>query len=102
MKMGVGTRVVFSIFLLLVIGVCGIIIFAALGGFPEENMMELFRGLRKPTSALTGWGPRRLCLSAVCLLFLDSGHRDGAGNHSSACPGRWQRQGHFHWGRCRN
>lgn len=77
MKMGVGTRVIFSIFLLLVIGVCGIIIFAALGGFPEENMMELFRGFTETNFRFIWLGAAAVMLVvAVCLLFFGIRHRE--------------------------
>ena len=79
MTMGVGTRVVFSIFLLLVIGVCGIIIFAALGGFPEENMMELFRGFTETNFRFIWLGAAAVMLVvAVCLLFFGIRHRETA------------------------
>lgn len=79
MKMGVGTRVVFSVFLLLVIGVCGIIIFAALGGFPAENMMELFRGFTETNFRFIWLGAAAVMLVvAVCLLFFGIRHRETA------------------------
>lgn len=44
MKMKVGTRIVFSILMLAIIGVCALIITAALGYIAPQNIEMLYNG----------------------------------------------------------
>jgi len=62
MKMGVGTRIVFSIFIIIILGVCAGITLAAFGVFPAENVDRLISGF-------TDTGYKYIWAGAAIVLF---------------------------------
>lgn len=70
MKMGVGTRIVFTIFLCIVMALCVAVIFASFGGFAEADMQALWNGFLN-TGYKYIWAAAALVLfiTALCLAF---------------------------------
>ena len=73
MKMGVGTRIVFTIFLCIVMALCVAVIFASFGGFAEADMQALWNGFLN-TGYKYIWAAAALVLfiTALCLAFFGS------------------------------
>ena len=44
MKMSVGTRIVFSLFLIVILALCGLVIAASFGAFAAEDILALAHG----------------------------------------------------------
>ena len=73
MKMSVGTRIVFSLFLIVILGICGLILAASFGAFTTEDILALVRGFTE-TGFKYIWAAAALLLGiiAICLLFFHS------------------------------
>ncbi len=63
MKMGIGTRIVFTIFLLIVMALCVAIILASFGGFARADLVALLNGFWIPDINISGRALRCCCLS---------------------------------------
>lgn len=70
MKMGIGTRIVFTIFLLIVMALCVAIILASFGGFARADLVALLNGFLD-TGYKYIWAGAALLLfvTAACLMF---------------------------------
>ena len=70
MKMGVGTRIVFTIFLLIVMALCVAIILASFGAFAQADLIALWEGFLN-TGYKYIWAAAALVLfiTALCLMF---------------------------------
>lgn len=70
MKMKVGTRIVLTVFLLIVIALCVFVILAALGVLPAANLDMLYSGFRDTNfKYLYVVGGLVLLIVAFCLMF---------------------------------
>lgn len=69
MKMGVGTRIVFTVFLIVIIGVCIFVALAAFGMFPAADVDGLINGFN--TSYRYIWAAAAIVIAivALCLMF---------------------------------
>lgn len=70
MKMGVGTRIVFTFFLLIVMALCVAIILASFGAFAQADLIALWEGFLN-TGYKYIWAAAALVLfiTALCLMF---------------------------------
>lgn len=70
MKMSVGTRIVFSLFLIVILALCGLVIAASFGAFAVEDILALAHGFTD-TGFKYIWAAAALFLAviALCLLF---------------------------------
>lgn len=73
MKMSVGTRIVFSLFLIVILGICGLILAASFGAFAAEDILALAHGFTE-TGFKYIWAAAALLLGivAIALLFFHS------------------------------
>ena len=73
MKMSVGTRIVLSLFLIVIIAVCGLIIAATFGAFSADDIWALTAGFTE-TAYKYIWAAAAMLIAlvAVCLLFFRS------------------------------
>ena len=77
MRMRLGTRIVFSLFLLVVMGICVLVVLAVFGAITAENVIGLTNGFLE-TGYKFIWAAAALVLfiCALCLLFFGSNSKE--------------------------